>query len=473
MSQEQEEDLLSEAEPKQNKSLIQDENSSTVSASEIEEKTKVNAPIESKKKPAEAVINRRTLIRTSSKRIAAQKQQINKKNETSEITNVVTIEEVSSTNKEDEEKLTQSSSPACSSATQESQVSSQPDECDQNSECIPIIGDSDKDNINETSDNKSESVSESVYGQSQDTQSSQLTSEDASIDNSLGVDGTDFEAEDSDEVSERRNAKTCVEREQRIQHEESNRPAPPQQHLQHFQRNRGGPQFGNPRLSMLRSHHPYRMPHSGENFNPSFLAQFRPQNQVRHPGALGMQGPRGEFLGGHPNNLLRPFHRMPMHGMPPHSRLPMPPSQQLPGPHGMPPHRLQRPPFQSSGGQPSGNNSQAPPFRPMFNNNNQGMPPGQVISRPRMNILNPHLPQRQPFQPFTQQTTHPGNLLIHRAPLHPQQVPVTLNQNMQPTAATSQLPPITRKVLLNPNFKGGVQAATGNKLISFFYSIYN
>lgn len=97
--------------------------------------------------------------------------------------------------------------------------------------------------------------------------------------------------------------------------------------------------------------------------------------------------------------------------------------------------------------------------------------------RPR-GPLNTHqmMPQRPPFIPFSQ-PNHPPNM---RLPMNPPMPPI----NSQPinTAIPSQssLPlPIVgapRKVLINPNFKGGVQAATSeykkhsiDRCIQLFY----
>lgn len=66
------------------------------------------------------------------------------------------------------------------------------------------------------------------------------------------------------------------------------------------------------------------------------------------------------------------------------------------------------------------------------------------------------MPQRPPFGPYAQ-PNHPANM---RLPMNP-----SLQRHAPPTAIQSQPLPLPiiggpRKVLINPNFKGGVQAAT-------------
>lgn len=294
----------------------------------------------------------------------------------------------------------------------------------------------------ENSDNRSE-----VTKPSPQPSSSQLTATTSAseYDASATSEANDFEAEDSDESSEHqnRNRKLCVEREQSNQSEESGRP----QHGAYFQRNRGSAHFANNnnnnnRHSIPRQHNPYRMP-MGENFGPPFMHQFGQPN--RHP----------------VNQLRPPFNRMPMQGAIPYQRVPPPPPsammQQSHGIHQPPAHRMQRPmcPPSQSGGN-------VPVFRPMFNQNMPsvpGMPP-----RPRMagNMMPQQRPPPGGFLTFQAQSPHPGNMVIQRAPMHQLHPQPMHNQNINPTTSSAILPPQMppRKVLLNPNFKGGVQAAT-------------
>lgn len=156
----------------------------------------------------------------------------------------------------------------------------------------------------------------------------------------------DYDADDGEDVRERRNPKTCVEREMpQQQFEENNRP---KQFSHNYQRNR------HTRPQMPRPNHPYGLP-GGPDFNPSFMPQYR---------GARLRGPmppvsQADFIRGHAMNMMRggpPNHmqRMPP-GMVPPPRMPGGPL--LPGP---PHQRLPRPPFQT------------PPT--MFGNN-PGMPP--------------------------------------------------------------------------------------------------
>lgn len=68
------------------------------------------------------------------------------------------------------------------------------------------------------------------------------------------------------------------------------------------------------------------------------------------------------------------------------------------------------------------------------------------------------MPQRPPFVPFNQ-PNHPANMrhpMNPSLPPHPQPINAAIpSQNLPPSLLGGQ-----RKVLINPNFKGGVQAAT-------------
>lgn len=100
-----------------------------------------------------------------------------------------------------------------------------------------------------------------------------------------------------------------------------------------------------------------------------------------------------------------------------------------------------------------------------------------MIPRPRV-PPNAHqmMPQRPPFGPYSQ-PNHPPNM---RLPMNTSMPPRAHAQPMNPTIPTQTLPlPLInapRKVLINPNFKGGVQAATSKYIflvliIDFFFSI--
>lgn len=84
------------------------------------------------------------------------------------------------------------------------------------------------------------------------------------------------------------------------------------------------------------------------------------------------------------------------------------------------------------------------------------------MMRPRVQGPNPHPMMRgqaQGFPPFPQQN-HPGNIRIMRttAPMQPHSQPMNMRPSQPPQPLMSVGGP--RKVLINPNFKGGVQAAT-------------
>lgn len=195
------------------------------------------------------------------------------------------------------------------------------------------------------SDDRSESTvnddSEVSYSQSEQTDNkseSTFVSPDASEETKVELTSDDFDPEDSDDVRERRNPKTRVERE--MPHfEENNKP---RNFSQNFQRNR------HMRPQMPRQNHPYGAPDFSQSFMPQFRGIRRPMLPISQP----------EFLRGHTITMMRGppnhMHRMPP-GMQPHP-------QRMPGPGLLgPPHqRMQRPPFQS-GPQMFGNNPGMPP----------------------------------------------------------------------------------------------------------------
>lgn len=90
------------------------------------------------------------------------------------------------------------------------------------------------------------------------------------------------------------------------------------------------------------------------------------------------------------------------------------------------------------------------PFRP-FNSNVQG-PPVRFENNPRMPVNNlPSFPANNP------------NNTNFGPPRPPIMLPPASNTNISasgPSAMPSGMPPVPRKVLINPNFKGGVEAAT-------------
>lgn len=201
----------------------------------------------------------------------------------------------------------------------------------------------------EASDEKSESTAyeESEVSHSEQTDcKSELTfvSQDGSEEHQMNSERTsdDFDHDDSDSVRERRNPKTCVEREMPHSFDDNNKP---KNFSQNFQRNR------HTRPQMPRQGHPYGG--APGDFNPSqFMPQFRGARRPMPPGS------HPDFMRGHTISMMRgpPNHmqRMPP-GMLPH------PSRMPGGPGHLGPHqRMARPPFQQPPGM-FGNNSGIPP----------------------------------------------------------------------------------------------------------------
>lgn len=234
---------------------------------------------------------------------------------------------VSSTNKEDEE------------------ISAQPTQsqsgCEQKDD-EPSFTESD-----ERSESTANEESELSYSQSEQTDSkSELTfvSQDASEETNTERTSDDYDADDADDVRERRNPKTTNEREMPHQFEDNSKP---KNFSQNYQRNR------HIRPQMPRQNHPYGGP-GGPDFNPQFMPQFRGARRPMLPNS------QPEFMRGHTISMMRgpPNHmqRMPP-GMQPHlSRMPVGPG------HLGPPHqRLARPPFQTGPPGMFGNNGGMPP----------------------------------------------------------------------------------------------------------------
>lgn len=244
---------------------------------------------------------------------------------------------VSSTNKEDDDEI----------ASQPTQSQSEQKDSD------PSYASTDEQSENTVYED-SEEISHSQNDEQTDDQKSEsepavVVSQDVSEENNDSSEQTvdDYDADDGEDVRERRNPKTCVERETpHQQFEENNRPKQFPHNNQRYRHTR--PQMPRP------NHPPYGMPPGGPDFNPSFMPQYR-GGRPRGPMPPVSQA---DFIRGHP--MMRggpPNHmqRMPP-GMGPPPRMPGGP---LLGP-GPPHQRLQRPPFQT------------PPN--MFGNN-PGMPP--------------------------------------------------------------------------------------------------
>lgn len=144
-----------------------------------------------------------------------------------------------------------------------------------------------------------------------------------------GIFDADFDADDCDDVRERRNPKTCVEREMPPPVEQgssNNRHGNNNKNFPNFQRNRNlrGPPPTQPGPGQM----------GGDNqFNPAFGPQFR-----GGPRRLPAPQPDG-FFRGHPMMMMRAppaqMNRMPM----------MQPNRMQMPPHGIGPPRMQRGPF--------------------------------------------------------------------------------------------------------------------------------
>lgn len=238
---------------------------------------------------------------------------------------------VSSTNKEDDDEI--APQPTQSQSEQKDSDPCYEASADEQSENT-VYEDSEVSHSEEQTDDKSESESKAV-----------VNSQDVSEENNDSSEQTveDYDPDDSEDVRERRNPKTCVEREMPQSFEENNRP---KQFSHNYQRNR------HTRPQMPRPNHPYanHIP-GGPEFNPLFMPQYR--------GARRPMLSQADFIRGHPMNMMRgpPNH---MQRMPPGMQPPRMPPGMPGGPLlGQPHQRLPRPPFQS----------------PSMFGNNPGMPP--------------------------------------------------------------------------------------------------
>ena len=271
--------------------------------------------------------------------------------------------------------------------------------------------------------------------------------------------------DEGEDQHERRNPKTCVEREGWHDDEDVDRPR-----KQFIKKPRGIFQLrGMPRLMSPRPNFPHQrqsFPHSSsiENFNPHQSQPYNPQlrlpiNIVSYVSGGQAQiqprmGPPGFRMDYRPN--YRQLHPQQQQNS----------MRQLLDMSYRPQHP--RPEFISN--DPTDLNSNRPPFRP-FNT-----PQGRPISGPsRFEILRPRIPgpsritpqqfaaqNRQPF--IRQQHILPqlgrGIMICNQRPVQHQ---ITSNTGVTISNTQNILhgqPILPRKVLINPNFKGGVQAAT-------------
>lgn len=222
--------------------------------------------------------------------------------------------------------------------------------------------------------------------------------------------------EDCDEENERFNPKQSVERENNVRFQRPMRGMMSQRGSRMY-----GPRPGN---QSFPPGHPYN---KNENYNPHSFHSVPPQNQpnmfppnFRHP---------------HPNNMR-------------------PPPQQQPPPH----HNMYRGPHPDFIQNQMGGNR--PPFRAFNPNMVRGAMPGQFDQmRPRMMVAGQQFHNQGPPQ---QRPQFIGGAPIQRMSVAPQMV-----HQMPQSSGMLQQPVVARKVLINPNFKGGVEAATSKW---FFFS---
>lgn len=346
---------------------------------------------------------------------------------------------VSSTNKEDDDEI----------APQPTQSQSEQKDSD------PSYASTDEQSENTVYEDSEVSHSQSEEQTDDKSESAVVVSQDVSEENNDSSEQTveEYDADEAENVRERRNPKTCVEREMPHQFEENNKP---KQFSHNYQRNR------HMRPQMPRPNHPYGVP-GGPDFNP-FMPQYRGARRPMPPVS------QGDFIRGHPMNMMRgpPNH---MQRMPPG----MPPPRMPGGPLLGPPHqRLPRLPFQTS---PTmfGNNSGMPPQGKNIiehrNDSNLSMFVNCLFYSFNLGMIRPRgppnahqmmPPQRSPFVPYSQ-PNHPANMRLPMNPSMPPHAP-PINAAIPNPALPLPIIGAPRKVLINPNFKGGVQAATSKLL---------
>lgn len=225
--------------------------------------------------------------------------------------------------------------------------------------------------------------------------------------------------EDCDEENERFNPKQSVERENNVRF---------QRPMRGMMSQRGNRLYGPRPGHSFPPGHPYN---KNENYNPHSFHSVPQQNQIM-PQQPNMYPPN--FRHPHPNNMRPP-----------------PQQQQLPPHPNM--YRGPRPDFiqnQNMGG---------PPFRPFNPNMVRGSMPGQFDQmRPRMMVSGQQFHNQRPPQ---QRPQFIGGGPIHRMGVAPQMV----HQVPQSSGVMLPQPVVPRKVLINPNFKGGVEAATNQLMM--------
>lgn len=232
--------------------------------------------------------------------------------------------------------------------------------------------------------------------------------------------------------------------------------------------------MGGPRHFQPHPYHPYGQHSGNENFNPQFQPQhlFRPQmDRPLNPlmqGGPHQNGPPGPPMHNMPPLMAQQFRGPPPHQQPPphNFRLPYANDMNRPllgrPPGGMHPgHRHLGPPrpdYVPNAIRPFNGNSLLRPVGPpsRFEQHRPRMPPNQ---QPPQQFMPPRLPLLQQYPgaigPPSGMPPHPANLQMQQQHPGVSHGPANLNPNAPPG------PPIMpRKVLINPNFKGGVEAAT-------------
>ncbi|GAB0098974.1 uncharacterized protein DMENIID0001_147900 [Sergentomyia squamirostris] len=251
---------------------------------------------------------------------------------------------------------------------------------------------------------------------------------------------TDGDIEDSDDPGERRNPKTTTEREALVSDSDEFR-FRNDRSMRGFPRRMRGAPMGRGMSGRFPRGPPgfphYRQPLPNENFNPQ-TPQIIPDFQFR--GVVPDQS--------HGPPLIPPGGAPPPGGS---YRHPFPPFDHKPMPMFGPPGEGQQFRGQNPRGiefGPRGNRVQFRPFnpngvRPSFRPNMPRMPPRMEIMRP----------------PYISQASSSSSSFP--APPRPYSGPQN-HMAMQQAQQQSKLP---RKVLINPNFKGGVEAATNQLMM--------
>lgn len=234
--------------------------------------------------------------------------------------------------------------------------------------------------------------------------------------------------EDCDEESERFNPKQSVERENNVRFQRPMRGSMAQRGNRLY-----GPRPGG--QSSFPPGHPYN---KNENYNPHSFHSVPPQQSNMFP---------PNFRHPHPNNMRPPPSQQQQ-------------QQQPPPHHGM--YRGPHPDFIQNQNM-IGNR---PPFRAFNPNMVRGSMPGQFDQmRPRMMVSGQQFHNQGPPQQQQRPQFIGGGPINRMGIVAPQMIHQLPQQ--QSSVGMLQQNIVSRKVLINPNFKGGVEAAT-SKFFFFF-----